>query len=238
MRAVSLTNKGGRENNEDYVASAHVGGLWCFVLCDGLGGHSFGEIASEFVCSNICKAFEEKPELSQEALRGYIEKATEKLEEARKKEKGKSDMASTVVALITDGIHAVWAHVGDSRLYYIVEGEIDSITDDHSAAFLQFEKGDITYDDIRRSPKQNELLKTISTKKRLAPDISEITEVYQDDAFLLCSDGFWEFVTEDDIEEALMNAASPKEWLESMLEVLHKNETENNDNYSAIAIMI
>ena len=55
MRAVSLTNRGGRKNNEDYVGYANSDKLWCFVVCDGLGGQSFGEVASEIVCETICK---------------------------------------------------------------------------------------------------------------------------------------------------------------------------------------
>ena len=57
MRAVSLTNRGGRKNNEDYVGYANSDKLWCFVVCDGLGGQSFGEVASEIVCETVCKSF-------------------------------------------------------------------------------------------------------------------------------------------------------------------------------------
>ena len=70
------------------------------------------------------------------------------------------------------------------------------------------------------------------------PDISDITKLEHGDAFLLCSDGFWEYVTEDDIEETINKSSSPKEWLEKMLEVLHENEIEKNDNYSTIAVMV
>ena len=68
MRAVSLTNRGGRKNNEDYVGYANSDKLWCFVVCDGLGGQSFGEVASEIVCETVCKSFEKAPELSGKAL--------------------------------------------------------------------------------------------------------------------------------------------------------------------------
>ena len=68
MRAVSLTNRGGRKNNEDYVGYANSDKLWCFVVCDGLGGQSFGEVASEIVCETVCKSFKKAPELSGKAL--------------------------------------------------------------------------------------------------------------------------------------------------------------------------
>ena len=58
------------------------------------------------------------------------------------------------------------------------------------------------------------------------------------DAFVLCTDGFWEYVYEDDIEKSFAKTKSPKEWLEKMLESLHENEKENNDNYSAITVEV
>ena len=68
--------------------------------------------------------------------------------------------------------------------------------------------------------------------------MSEHTVLCDGDAFLICSDGFWELVNEDDIEKALKSSRSPREWLEKMLAALHKNEREGNDNYSAITVMV
>ncbi|MCI8405358.1 MAG: serine/threonine-protein phosphatase [Clostridia bacterium] len=238
MRAVSITNRGGRRNNEDSVRFAHADGMWCFALCDGLGGHRCGEIASAAVAETICAEFENAPSVSADALRGYIEKAAQCLEEERMNDIEKYDMSSTAVVLVTDGEKAVWAHAGDSRLYYIRGGKIEKITNDHSIAFWEYQNGLIGYDDIRSSPNQNKLLRCISDTDRLEAEYSEECALTEKEAFLLCSDGFWEFVRETDIENSLDNAKSPKEWLENMLTVLHENETENNDNYSAIAVMI
>lgn len=236
MRAVSLSNRGGRKNNEDCVGYARAGEIWCFVLCDGLGGQLCGEVASKLVCDTVCGEFEKNPEISRTALRGYLEKAVMVLGEER--DEDKYNMSSTAVVLVTDGKKAVWAHIGDSRLYYISDGEILQITDDHSVAFMEFEGGMIIYDDIRRSPNQNKLTRCVSDIDNFKPDISDIAELEHGDAFLLCSDGFWEYVTEDDIEETVSKSSSPKEWLEKMLDVLHENEIEKNDNYSVIAVMV
>lgn len=238
MKAVSLTNRGGRKNNEDSIGYAHCSDIWCFVICDGLGGQSCGEVASKLVCDTVCEEFEKNPQISGKALYRYIEKAASVLGERREEDEEKSDMSSTVVALITDGKKAVWANVGDSRLYYISDYKISQVTNDHSVAFMEFENGDITYEEIRRSYNQNKLLRAVSDVESLNPDISEITEINQNDAFLLCSDGFWEYVTEDEMEDTLRTAKSPKQWLEAMLEVLHKNEINKNDNYSVIAVMV
>lgn len=238
MRAVSLSNRGGRKNNEDCVGYARAGKIWCFVLCDGLGGQLCGEVASKLVCDTVCGEFEKNPEISENALYDYLKKAAEKLNEERDKNEDRYNMSSTVVTLITDGKRAIWAHMGDSRLYYINDNEIVKITDDHSIAFLEFERGMISYDDIRRSPNQNKLLRCVSDMDNFKPDISAVTELEHGDAFLLCSDGFWEYVTEDCIEETVGKSFSPKEWLEKMLAVLHENEIDRNDNYSVIAVMV
>lgn len=238
MKAVSISNRGGRKNNEDCIRYAHSGDMWCFVLCDGLGGHQCGEVASKLVAECVCAEFEISHEVSVKKIEQYIETASEMLQNAKIEGIGGVDMATTVVVLVTDGARAVWAHIGDSRLYYIQDKEISQITDDHSVAFMKFNRGIINYDDIRACPEQNMLLRCIGTSGGAFADFSEEVSLEKGDAFLLCSDGFWELVRESDIEEAFALSSAPKEWLEKMLEVLHKNETENNDNYSAIAVII
>lgn len=118
------------------------------------------------------------------------------------RESTKSNMSSTIVALVTDGEKAVWAHSGDSRLYYISKKRISQITDDHSIAFRDFKEGIITFDEIRTSPNQNKLLSSISDIDDLNFDVSEVIDLKKGDAFVLCTDGFWEYVYEDDIEKS------------------------------------
>jgi serine/threonine protein phosphatase PrpC len=238
MKAVSLSNRGGRDNNEDSVRYANSGEIWCFVLCDGLGGHNSGEIASRIAAEAICAEFEKKPEISEDALYKYLYYAAQALGDARESGVGGADMATTAVVLVTDGKKAVWAHTGDSRLYHIRNGEILSVTDDHSLAFLKYESGIITYDQIRTDADQSRLIGCLGTSGVLAPDFSGEIYFESGDAILLCSDGFWELVSENDMTALLKNSPSPKRWLERMLEVLHQNETEKNDNYSVIAVMI
>lgn len=119
-----------------------------------------------------------------------------------------------------------------------IKKRISQITDDHSIAFRDFKEGIITFDEIRTSPNQNKLLSSISDIDDLNFDVSEVIDLKKGDAFVLCTDGFWEYVYEDDIEKSFAKTKSPKEWLEKMLESLHENEKENNDNYSAIAVEV
>lgn len=238
MQAASITNRGGRTGNEDHIGFAQADGIWCFVLCDGLGGHLCGEIASQLVCDTVISEFKKNPAVSVCSARNYLEKAACLLGEIRENDADKYNMSATAVLLLTDGDKAVYAHAGDSRLYYLTNGIISSITKDHSLAYMEYESGSITYDEIRRSPNQNRLTRCINDIYGFAPEFSDIIELRKGDAFLLCSDGFWEYVTEADIENTLRTSLSPKKWLKKMLVTLHVNETEKNDNYSAIAVMI
>lgn len=237
MRAVSVTDRGGRKNNEDFLCHAQADKLWCFVLCDGLGGHAGGEVASEIAARAACDAFKAAPRLSAKAAEEYLEKAADALIRARAERPELCDMSTTASLLLTDGNEAVWAHIGDSRIYYLQNGEISFVTDDHSVAFMEFESGKITYDQIRKSPNRNKLFRCMGGADGGA-DVSEVIEPRCGDAFLICSDGFWEYVSEDCIEKTFKASASPKEWLREMLSVLHENETETNDNYSAFAVML
>ncbi len=236
MRAAAITNRGGRENNEDCICYANKEKMWCFILCDGLGGHEGGETASKLAAAAICDEFKKNPRITPEAAEEYIQAASEKLK-AAKRDGAPLDMATTAALLLTDGDMASWAHIGDSRVYRITDGEIYEITDDHSVAFMKFEGGVITYDEIRTSADQNKLTRCISGGAQDIPDVSQQTVLCGGDAFLICSDGFWELVNEDDIEKTFKASHSPDRWLQKMLDILHKNETEGNDNYSAIAVM-
>lgn len=238
MRSASITNRGGRENNEDFIKKAKAGELSLFVLCDGLGGHECGEVASELIATEVCRAFRENPRITEKSMREYLESAESLLEHERLMNPDRRSMSSTVTALITDGENAVWAHLGDSRIYRISGGEIVSVTHDHSVAYLEYESGLISYDDIRRSPNQNRLTKCLGARELFTPDIASATDLKAGDAFLMCSDGFWEYVTEKAVAETLKASDTPKEWLGSMLKLLNKNKTMHNDNYSAVAIMI
>lgn len=238
MQAASITNRGGRTSNEDHISFAQAEGIWCFVLCDGLGGHLCGEIASKLVCDTVTEEFKKSPALSACSVRNYLEKAACILGETRENDSDKYNMSSTAVLLLTDGEKAVYAHSGDSRLYHLTNGSILSITKDHSLAYMEYESGSITYDEIRRSPNQNRLTRCINDIYGFSPEISDIIELSKGDAFLLCSDGFWEYVTENDIENTFRTSLSPKKWLRKMLSTLHENETDKNDNYSAIAVII
>src|SRR5205823_6224828 len=128
----TLTDAGGREINEDAAVSAEQSAAACWAVCDGLGGHHGGEVASRIAADAIRRAFTETPECSDAAVHRYLQIAEAALLDAQRRDTSLDMMRTTAVLLLTDGQTAVWGHIGDSRLYHFHGGRIASQTRDHS----------------------------------------------------------------------------------------------------------
>jgi serine/threonine protein phosphatase PrpC len=229
---------GGRDKNDDYIGNCKEENIQCFVVADGLGGYEGGKKAAYEAVEAALKAFRRKPEISEEAVEIYINAAQDAVVRAKKYDDRLKSMCTTIVILVTDGREAVWGNIGDSRLYHFEDTRIKEITDDHSVAFSNFLAGRCLYHDIRKSPDQNKLLRTLGNSARFDPQIYKKVGCGENDAFLLCTDGFWEYVYEGEMEDTLAGAKNTKEWMLDMLSLHRRRTPENNDNYSAIAIML
>lgn len=239
MESEKFCDIGKRELNEDYALIYEERKAGVYVVADGLGGHKCGEVASETAALTMREAFCANPQSSSEAMRELFEKAqNELLKKAREPEY--SGMRTTAVALAICGNIAVWGNVGDSRLYHIRNGAISSVTADHSVAYISYLNGEIKYDDIRNSPDQNRLIRSMGNEDKFKPDISEPLEVIEGDAFLLCTDGFWEYITEKEILSAYKKSATASRWLAKMVRVVEKNGKANpeRDNCTAVTVFV
>ena len=229
---------GGREYNEDAAGIRPVpGGALC-VLCDGLGGHRFGDLASKRALESLTAAPPPAPEDDAAAW------LTERLERANadilalQKEK-RSVMKSTAVALLLRGRKAAWAHVGDSRLYYFHGGELISVTEDHSVAYRKFKAGEIRRGEIATDPDQSSLLRALGNAERHQCALGETEEPLEPgDAFLLCSDGVWEYLPDGEALLDLLKADSARAWAELMLERVLSRVGPGNDNLSLITVTV
>jgi serine/threonine protein phosphatase PrpC len=99
--------------------------------------------------------------------------------------------------------------------------------------------GEITQSDIRHHKDRNKLLRAIGQKGPVKADVSAVQDISQSNhAFLLCTDGFWEYVEESDMERTLAQSANPIEWVNKMSELLQQRVNGKNDNNTAVAIWI
>jgi len=234
------SDKGGRENNEDfcdYHLEECKHGVWA--LSDGLGGHSGGEIASEIAVESVINNFLSCSELNAENISSIIKTANINICQEQKSDIHTSNMGATFAGLFTDYRNVLWAYVGDSRLYYFKKNKIIYQTEDHSLSQLSVLKGEIKESQIRFHEDRNILLRALGHSENIKTGgLEKLQEIEPGDAFLICSDGFWEYILEKEMETDLKKATMPEMWFDLMKQRLLNKITSGNDNYSAICIMV
>ena len=231
------TNVGGREINEDAVGVFENGGNRCFVLCDGLGGHGMGDIASSLVVSVFEDQFQKTDDVVN-FLGQAIAASQDILMAEQKARNAQRKMKTTAVAVATDERNAYIGHIGDSRGYVFYKNKVATRTLDHSIPQMLVLTREIKESEIRHHPDRNTLLRVMGVEWNDAMyELMTPIPLKKCQAFLLCSDGFWELIEEKEMCALLKKAKSPQEWLDAMLAVVQSNgEGTNMDNYSAIAV--
>lgn len=231
FRTASYTDKGGRAYNEDSILDKAAKNSHCLILADGLGGHGGGDVASKEVCRTISEGW--SGSVSQEELTNLVNQAHRNVQSLQRPD---CAMKSTVTALLVEKSKAVWAHVGDSRIYHFLNGRLVFQTRDHSASQLAVMLGDITTAEIRHHEDRSTLLRALGESGDVKIEAASEFLAQGSHAFLLCSDGFWEYVLEDEMEWDLSIAKSPEEWLKLMLLRLRERIGPDNDNNSAAVL--
>jgi serine/threonine protein phosphatase PrpC len=236
FRAARVCEPGGRSNNEDFCASVQVDDRACWVVADGLGAHKGGEIASRTAAETICESFRANPAVSRDAVAAHIAAAQEAVLKAQQHDPLMADMRTTVVVLVGDSRQVAWGHVGDSRLYRFQTRGLVAQTEDHSVPQSLVKAGELSPDEIRGHPDRNRLLRTLGERGTARPAVTGPEPLCESDAFLLCTDGFWENVRELEMLADLASSVSPEQWLERSVRRIRKHIHEQSDNYSAVAV--
>jgi serine/threonine protein phosphatase PrpC len=238
FETATLSSAGGRENNEDCCGHTLNGAAGCWVLCDGLGGHRGGEIASKTAVDAVLESFRSNPAVTAEALAAHVDRAQQAVVEKQIVDPELTGMRTTLVLLAAAEDAARWMHVGDSRLYWFRDGKIREQTRDHSVPQRLADAGEITINEIRFHEDRSRLLRSLGAAKQdpgaAAGAMPSPPE--PGDTFLLASDGFWEWVLEEEMEASLAASKHSKQWLERMEAQLRQRATGEFDNYSAIAV--
>ncbi len=239
-----ITAIGDRLSNQDALASASEDGLSCFVLADGTGGHEGGEIAANLVTAGIIEKFKQEASFSARALESYIDWAMTKVAKNQQQNTDLSNMSTTVATVLIDQQNrcALWAHLGDTRIYLFRDGKIQTISKDHSLAQRLVDAGYTDYAQIRLHPQRSVLFAAIGAEGDTEPEVTSVATALQGgDAFLLCTDGFWEWIQDHEIEQSLINTQSSSECLGRMNAIAEQNigtASVNRDNFSAFVIRI
>ena len=234
----SVSFDGTRPYNEDSLKILDTDRRKLFILADGLGGCGDGKLASQTAVDSAEDTGQESTGSGETFLKELFETAQESVTE--KKENPEKGMATTMVVLDIEGKTAQWAHVGDSRLYFFRKNRFEAHTKDHSVPQMLVRVGELDPSQIRKHPDRNRLLHSIGYEWSGRPySIGPETELMEGDAFLLCSDGFWEYIEETEMISLLKKHKDPVSWLEAMRKIVaQRGRDEQQDNYSAICIKI
>ena len=223
----SFTSQGGREYNEDSVGFAYT----------TYGGHRGGDVASKMVVDTVLAEPLDDNKNDKDWLRKRLEEADQAILSEQAAQANK--MKSTAVALKISGTKATWAHVGDSRLYYLHNNRIEAVTEDHSVAFKKYRAGEITRAEIATDEDQSSLLRSLGSQSKLKPDFGETAEpLTAGDGFLLCTDGFWEYVQDQEILFDFLKTNNAQAWTELLMLRVIERLGSGSDNLTVMTAMI
>lgn len=228
---------GNRQINEDSLVINEQNGRYCFVVCDGVGGNGLGDVASNLVAKILVE--QSVKHKFNECISKAFMAAQDELLKQQIDNNAKNKMKTTAAMLLVEENIFYIGHIGDTRVYVFGENNIRYRTVDHSVPQILALAGEISEDEIRNHPDRNVLLKAMGTKwEKPMFDVSPVMPISEFKAALVCSDGFWEYVTENEMLDSLKYSTDSREWLNKMLLIAESAAVnQNRDNYSAIAIL-
>ena len=231
----SYSNMGSRDHNEDNFGVDNREDRFTAVVCDGLGGHNCGEVASKVAVSSIIKDISALKAVTPEDIFAIVQKTNDGLVTLQKTNPDYKGMRTTAVGCVVEKDTLRYFNSGDSRFYLFSGGVLKAMSKDHSVSQMTVDLGEMPFESIRFDTDRNKLLKVLGETAG-----TEVCTVYKNvdykpgDAFLLCSDGFWEYVLEDEMEIDLSKSKTAKEWIEFMLVRLMLKCNNDNDNYTVV----
>lgn len=208
MEIVAQTDIGNvREVNQDYVLYHKKNEHECLaVLCDGMGGHNAGEIASSLACQDIIKFYQLHDEFkSEEEIQTWMSEviyhANQFLQEKSHLDKELEGMGTTVVLAVFKDGYVYISHVGDSRAYFFDNHQLIQLTKDDTLVNALVESGSISLDEAQFHPQKNILLQAVGVSEVLK--ISFYKQMIGNGIILLCSDGLYNSLFDEQIIEVL-----------------------------------
>lgn len=203
---------GRRPTNQDRTGYAYGPDRLILVAADGMGGHPRGELAAQIAVESVLGHFADWSRVSgrdaQDLLRTAFGAAHEAIHRRAEQERLWDLPRTTCTAcVVQDGV-ALWCHVGDSRLYFVRDDAILAMTQDHSGARLLVEQGVIAPDQARAHPDRNFVYNCLGGEVGPEIEMSQPQVLRVGDRIMLCSDGFWSPVTDEEIAATLYRDAT------------------------------
>jgi serine/threonine protein phosphatase PrpC len=241
-----------RDHNEDnYLVDRK---LALFIVCDGMGGHAAGEVASALAVRTVHEEIRKQRQLIDDfelgakgasavsarellnLLEFSVQRACARIHEEAAADSAKRGMGTTLSAMIFIGNKGFIAHVGDSRIYQYRDGRVQQLTEDHTVFNELIKRGKLTREQIEKVAHKNAITRAVGVYERVEVDTLAV-EVLPGDAFLLCSDGLHGYF--DDKNEdvlAIFQGCRPEEQAQAFIE--HANARGGKDNITDIIVRI
>ena len=215
-----------RPSNEDSFGIDLRQGV--FVVCDGMGGHAAGEVASKIAVDTVLSYFRDHEPLAADAslvdaplgaqmLSDAVNKANESILAYVDGHATASGMGTTLVAARFYDAKFTIAHVGDSRIYLLREGSLLQLTEDHSLVMEQVRRGVLTLDEAKKSSAQHIITRALGTEDNIPPDLAEFP-AQEGDILLLTTDGVLRHLEDDQIHDILANTQPLQDACDKLIE--------------------
>lgn len=228
-----------RSSNQDYAdyyTTQH--GQSLFVLCDGVGGHQAGDVASKMTTDFIGQRFEKSEALFtmesiQEWLLDVIQDVNHYIYQHSIEHSELVGMGTTLVMAIAVEDYFVIAHVGDSRAYAYYQGELTQLTEDHSLVNELIRSGEITVEEGHNHPRRNVVTESIGGTNTVSPEINRIA-LTDLDVLMLCSDGLSNMVNHEQLTHYFNENRHNKDFGERLINAA--NDAGGTDNITIIIV--
>jgi len=233
------SRQGPREYNQDRLAYSYSKDALLLVVADGMGGHRHGEIAAQLAVTTMTEAFQRLavPTLSSPAkfLIDHIQQVHDMIDQLTQEREMLESPRTTIVAAVVQRGMLYCAHVGDSRLYHFRDGHLLYRTEDHSIVQSLYSKGIISKDEMSTHPYRHKVYSCLGGDTPPKIDLSDRQELAEGDTILLCTDGVWGAVPDEQIKQ-ILNGISITDNVTRLLNQAESVSKEHGDNMSAIGL--
>ncbi|MHB8276972.1 MAG: Stp1/IreP family PP2C-type Ser/Thr phosphatase [Candidatus Humimicrobiaceae bacterium] len=205
-----------------------------FLICDGMGGHKAGEVASQYASIKIVEYFYKSPQKDiPSKLNESIRMVNREIYNLSQKDSSKRGMGTTVIAVVIFENTLYFANVGDSRAYLLRNDSIRKLTKDHSWLEEKISEGVLSPSEARNNPNKNIITKCVGYEPDVEPNFGSIV-LKEGDRLILCSDGLWDELNDFKIKEMALSNSDLKKSVERLISAAEGNG--GKDNITVVGI--
>lgn len=218
-----------RTVNEDYVDIDITKDYGFYIVCDGIGGHNAGEVASREaveLIKNYLREFYNRS-IAPHILESAIQKANAEILRLSRDREDYTGMGTTLTCALDVGNEVYVGHIGDSVAFLIKGNSIAKLTKDHSLVQEMVDQGKLAEDDMAKHPQKNVITRSLGVQEEVRVDIMEVARRHFD-YMLLCTDGLSDYVKKEELLEAHRKAGDQAQFAKEMVELAKARGSKDN----------